>query len=290
MNDTAAGEMPQEGTVAWVELLDEATRRLGEVDARRIVEEITGVGPGELHTVLATPATARGVARFDAMVGRREAGEPLQYVLGSWGFRTLDLMVDRRVLIPRPETEVVAGLAIEEIRRREDGALVADLGTGSGAIAIAVAVECATARVVAVDVSTEALAVARANVAGAGRAGARVTLYEGDWFSALPEELQGTIDVVAANPPYVRDEEELPAVVADWEPVGALRSGPEGLDDLRRIVDDAPTWLSQTGVLVLEMAPDQTTAVAKWCRAQGLVTSVHADLAGRPRAVLARRT
>lgn len=283
------GSAADDGTVSWAELLDEAARRLEGLDARRIVEEITGAAPGELHTVLDAPATVRGVARLDSMVARREAGEPLQYVLGSWGFRTLDLMVDRRVLIPRPETEVVAGLAIDEVRDRGGTPLVVDLGTGSGAIALALAVECPRARVVATDVSSDALAVARANVAGVGRAGTRVTVYEGDWFSALPDELRGTVDVVVANPPYVADEEDLPAVVTDWEPVGALRAGPEGLDDLRRIVDEAPAWMAPGGVLVLEMAPSQTSVVARWCETRGLRSSVHDDLAGRPRAVVARR-
>nr|NIR36431.1 peptide chain release factor N(5)-glutamine methyltransferase [Actinomycetota bacterium]NIS30744.1 peptide chain release factor N(5)-glutamine methyltransferase [Actinomycetota bacterium]NIT95265.1 peptide chain release factor N(5)-glutamine methyltransferase [Actinomycetota bacterium]NIU18937.1 peptide chain release factor N(5)-glutamine methyltransferase [Actinomycetota bacterium]NIU65956.1 peptide chain release factor N(5)-glutamine methyltransferase [Actinomycetota bacterium] len=173
MNDIGVtdGSAADDGTVSWAELLDEAARRLEGLDARRIVEEITGAAPGELHTVLDAPATVRGVARLDSMVARREAGEPLQYVLGSWGFRTLDLMVDRRVLIPRPETEVVAGLAIDEVRDRGGTPLVVDLGTGSGAIALALAVECPRARVVATDVSSDALVVARANVAGVGRAG-----------------------------------------------------------------------------------------------------------------------
>ena len=108
-------------TVSWSELLDEATERLGANDARRIVEEVSGAEPGQLHRVLDDPVTERGMARFDAMVSRRLSGEPLQYVLGRWGFRTLDLLVDRRVLIPRPETEIVAGLAIGWLAARRQG-------------------------------------------------------------------------------------------------------------------------------------------------------------------------
>src|SRR5206468_3011716 len=120
-------------------------------------------------------------------------GEPLQYVLGHWGFRTLDLLVDPCVLIPRPETEVVAGAAIDELRRI-NGRTALDLGTGSGAIGLAIAVEVPSAQVWAVDRSPDALDVARANLAGIGRAGARVRLLESDWFAALPDELRGAVD------------------------------------------------------------------------------------------------
>ena len=285
--------MNDDGTIAWAALLAEATRRIGGDDARWIVEEVTGVSPGGLHAVLDDLVTERGVARFDSLVNRRAEGEPLQYVLGRWGFRTLDLMVDRRVLIPRPETEIVAGLAVDEVevrsRRRADEVLVVDLGTGSGAIGLSVATECVRSRVMATDSSTDALAVARANLAGIGRAATRVSLHEGRWFSALPPELRGTLDVIVSNPPYVADTEQLPAIVSDWEPVSALRSGPEGLDDLRIIVDEAPNWLNAEGALVLEMAPDQVAVVADWCRGAGLHTEVKQDLAGRDRAVLARR-
>lgn len=279
------------GTVAWRELLAEAAARLGEHDARRIVEEVTGAEPGTLHRALDELATERGVARFDSMVARRASGEPLQYVLGSWGFRTLDLMVDRRVLIPRPETEVVAGLAIDRITTRPSDreVLVADLGTGSGAIALSIAAECAQARVLATDRSPDALAVARANLAGLGRAAARVSLHEGSWFEALPPAVEGSLDVVVANPPYLADTEELPPVVAEWEPASALRAGSDGLDDLRVIVDEVGRWLAVDGAVVLEMAPAQTAVVAGWCHAAGLSTTVHQDLAGRDRAVVATK-
>lgn len=281
------------GTISWAELLEEATGRLGAADARRVVEEITGTEPGRLHTVLDDPATERAVARFDSMVRRRADGEPLQYVLGRWGFRTLDLMVDARVLIPRPETEVVTGLAIDALEARAASAerdlLVADLGTGSGAIALAIATECPSARVMATDVSPEALAVARANLAGIGRAAARVTLHEGSWFSALPSAAEGALDLIVANPPYVADGDELPAVVADWEPASALRAGPDGLDDLRHLAREAPRWLAPGGIVVFEMAPDQTTVVAEWLAGAGLDATIHADLAGRDRAVVGHR-
>ncbi|MDW3219283.1 MAG: peptide chain release factor N(5)-glutamine methyltransferase [Acidimicrobiales bacterium] len=280
-----------DGTIAWRELLAEAAARVGERDARRIVEELTDAAPGQLHRELDDLVTERALARFDEMVARRAAGEPLQYVLGRWGFRSLDLMVDRRVLIPRPETEVVAGLAIDAVvaRGTERDVLVADLGTGSGAIALAVAAECTAARVLATDASADALAVARANLAGLGRAAARVSLHDGSWFDALPDGLCGSLDVIVSNPPYVADDEDLPAVVGEWEPPGALRAGPDGLDDLHCIVDQSVRWLAADGTLVLEMAPDQTVAIARRCEQRGFVASIHQDLAGRDRAVVATR-
>lgn len=289
------------GTVAWRALHDEAVARLRsaglsspEVDARRIVEGASGNEGAAFALGLDDPVTVRGMATFDAMVARREAGEPLQYVLGGWGFRQLDLFVDRRVLIPRPETEQVVEAALVEVRRMGGaGAAVApvcvvDLGTGSGAIALSIAVEHVHASVWATDASTDALVVARANIAGIGRPGGRVRVAAGDWFAALPDELRGAIDVVVSNPPYVA-EDELPAEVADWEPVGALVAGASGFEHLERIVVEAPAWLRPGGALVVELAPWQAARVARSARTAGFATAeVGRDLAGRDRYVVAR--
>jgi release factor glutamine methyltransferase len=222
----------------------------------------------------------------DQMVGRRAEGEPLQYVLGRWGFRTLDLLVDARVLIPRPETEVVAGLAIDAL---EGPGVVVDLGTGSGAIALSVAAErWPHVEVWATDASADALAVARANLAGLGRRAAAVRLVEGDWYAALPDELRGRVDVLVSNPPYVAADELLPSEVADWEPHGALVSGPTGLEAIERIVAAAPQWLSADGTLVLEIGETQGDAVVELARAAGFGNAkIEPDLAGRDRALVA---
>lgn len=275
------------GEISWAELRREAAERLQkagfpspEADARWLVEEAAPDADA--------PVTTRAIAHFDAMLARREAGEPLQYVLGRWGFRTLDLLVDPRVLIPRPETELVAEAAIGELRRL-GGRRALDLGTGSGAIALSLAVEVPAVEVWGVDRSPEALQVARANVAGIGRAGARVRLAEGDWFEGLPEELRGALDVVVANPPYVADGDELPDEVARWEPRSALLAGPDGLDDLRRIVADAPGWLSRPGSLVVELAPAQGDEVARLALEAGASEArTHVDMTGRVRYVVAR--
>ena len=289
--------------VPWRILFDEARLRLAasdgvespDVDARRIVEAAAGATPAEFESALDEPATERTAAWFYAMLERRGAGEPLQYVVGSWSFRTLDLMVDRRVLIPRPETEVVAGWAVDEAARRsaapgcDHDVVVVDLGTGSGAIGLSVAAECPGTRVYATDVSPEALAVARANLAGLGRAAARVTLHEGDWFEALPGALKGTVDVVVSNPPYIGTGEELPPVVADWEPPVALWSGPTGREAVEQVVAGASVWLCPGGALIMEVASHRAREAATVVSGAGFAdVRIERDLAGLNRVVMGR--
>lgn len=240
------------------------------------------------------PVPARAVAFLDSMVERRRKGEPLQYVLGIWGFRQLDLVVDRRVLIPRPETETVVEVALEELGRLGLAGrppVLVDLGTGSGAIALSLAAEVDGAVVWATDASADALALARANLAGLGSGLApRVRLAEGRWFDALPASLAGRVDVVVSNPPYVAEDEPLPAEVADWEPYRALVSGPTGLEAIAEVVAAAPRWLARPGALVVEVAPHQAGAAAALARDAGFSpVDVRPDLAGRARALVGRR-
>ena len=260
-------------------------------DARRIVEEAAGFTPAELIVNLDNAVPARAGAHLSTMVARRAAGEPLQYALGRWGFRTLDLMVDRRVLIPRPETEQVAGLAIDEARRLASPVVAADLGTGSGAIALSLAVEVPAAEVWATDASAGALDVASANLCGVGGwAATRVRLALGSWFEALPPSLRGQLGVVVSNPPYIADDEVLPAEVEAWEPRDALRAGPSGLECLAAIIAEAPAWLRPDGVLVVELAPHQAGEAEGLAKQAGFASvEVEADLAGRERALVARR-
>ena len=295
-----------EGTVSWRELLAEATGRLrragvdtADHDARRIVEEASGFEGALLTISLGELVTERAMARYDDMMARREMGEPLQYVLGRWGFRTLDLAVDRRVLIPRPETEMLVEVALGEIDRVAAGrtgargpVVVADLGTGSGAIALSVAVERVNTAVWACDASADAVAAARANLAGIGRAAARVGIVEGRWFEAfdaIDGSLRGGFDVVITNPPYVPTGDELPASVVDWEPASALFAGEDGLDDLRVIIAAAPAWLRSGGALVMELDPRQIPAASELLRSAGFgEVEVHRDLVGRDRILLGR--
>jgi len=287
-----------EHTVTWGELLAETEgllRRSGIVDntateAKWMMEEATGERGAGLIDLLGMEATVRGVSHLDQMVERRVAGEPIQYVLGSWAFRTLDLMVDQRVLIPRPETEVVAGLAIAELdRQRPDGGgIVIDLGTGSGAIGLSIVAERAVSRVLLTDASRDALSVARANLAGLGLAGRIVEVAHGSWFGAVPNDLLGECDVIVSNPPYVRTTDDLPAAVVDWEPATALHAGADGLEDLNLIVAEASRWLRPHGALVLEMDPSQVSIVSQRLEAGGFLTEVQQDLAGLDRAIVAR--
>jgi release factor glutamine methyltransferase len=272
----------------WRHLRDAARIRLeDDREVQWIVERASGLSPAEQAAALDTVADDRHAASFEAMVDRRDAGEPLQYVLGQWGFRTLDLFVDQRVLIPRPETELVAGFAIDAV---PPGGRVVDLGTGSGAIALSIAAErWPDVEVWATDASADALAVARANLAALGRRAGVVRLAEGDWFAALPDELRGTFDVVVANPPYVPDGALVARQVRDWEPALALFGGGDGLDHARRIVAEAPAWLRPGGTLVVEIGDDQGPAIAEAARAAGYDdVEVRADLTERDRALVAR--
>ena len=279
--------------------LDSARSEVGlqvdspELEARWLVEQASGYEGSEYLLALDEPATKRMVASFDSMLERRLNGEPLQYVLGRWSFRHLDVIVDRRVLIPRPETELVVEVALEQLRRLggdERATTVVDLGTGSGVIALSIAVEVVQSQVWAVDRSAQALEIARANLVGLGRPAMRVRMLEGDWFDALPDELRNKVDLIVTNPPYIAEHEvkDLPKVVADWEPIGALVSGPSGLEDLNHIVATAPTWLTRPGALVLECAPRQVEAVASNARNVGFDNvTVFDDLTGRHRGILA---
>ena len=276
--------------MTWRARYQEAAARLdSRVDARRIVEEAaTGAWP----FLLDEPVTERAGRYFDQMVDRRAAGEPLQYVVGRWGFRQLDLLVDRRVLIPRPETEQVVSVALAELSRLGRDAVVVDLGTGSGAIALSRAAEGRPAAVWATDASADALRIARANLAGLGGSrAAKVRLAEGSWWDALPPDLAGTVSLIVSNPPYVASAEmaTLPDVVADWEPVAALEAGPTGLEAIGTIVAGAPHWLARPGVLVVELAPHQAAAAEAAALVAGFdETRLERDLSGRERALVAR--
>lgn len=270
----------------WRGAFDDAANRLGDrTEARRLIEEASGL---DIATALDHAPTGRTMAYFDAMLERRASGEPLQYVLGSWGFRTLDVFVDQRVLIPRPETEVVVEHALAAVSEL-GGRTAVDLGTGSGAIALSLAVECPPLTVWATDASHDALDVARANLAGIGRAATRVQLAHGDWFAALPTDLAGTIDVIVSNPPYVAEHEPLPPDVMDWEPHGALVAGPTGLESIAAILREAPRWLARRGAVVLEIGETQGDAARELAAAFDRV-EIERDLAGRPRVLVAVRS
>jgi release factor glutamine methyltransferase len=300
-NTAAPTDAPTAPTAAsWRDLYDETRHRVdNEMEARWIVEEASGCSWSELagEGNPATPVTTAAVNRLRAMLDRRATGEPLQYVLGHWSFRTIDLMVDRRVLIPRPETEQVVEAALRELDAARDDdpgrRLVAvDLGTGSGAIALSIAAERPRVNVWATDISQAALDVASANLAGMGGFRAtRVRFAQGSWWAALPDDLRGKVDLVVSNPPYVSAGEmaSLDPVVRDWEPASALEAGPTGLEALEEILADATEWLTPNGAAVIEIATHQADAAAATAREYDFRdVRVEPDLAGRDRVLVAR--
>jgi release factor glutamine methyltransferase len=277
--------------------------RLGSAnEARWMVEEVLGADtePDE--------STARVLS---GMATRRLAGEPLQYVLGAWAFRTVELSVDARALIPRPETEQVVEIALAEVRRQHPirGAhaaklRVADLGTGSGAIALSLAVELGATHpaleVVATDLDPHALALAAENLRRVASrhplVGAQVELRAGSWFDALAPEWRGSIDLVVANPPYVSGDEwtTLEREVRR-EPYGAIVAGPgadgtPGFGSIEAVLVGAHGWLTPAGAVVVELAPQQAGAARDLALRSGYRdVRIEPDLAGKARAVVGRK-
>lgn len=293
-----ADDSEMDGTISWRQLWDDTAPLTGRPEARWLCEEASGAFGGEFLDVLDAPVTERSMAHLDAMLARLRDGEPLQYVLGHWSFRRLDLLVDRRVLIPRPETELVAEVAIGFAREllaagAERPMPLADLGTGSGSIGLSLALELprGSVDVWLTDLSADALDVARANTAGLGMAGACVHFGQGTWFEALPDHLSGALGVVVSNPPYIAaDDPDVADDVRTWEPSTALFAADDGLADIRTIAEGATEWLRPGGWLVLEIGAGQGPAVSTTLTAAGLAAAeIRRDLAGRDRIAVARK-
>lgn len=275
-----------EHSVTWRELLADTVAQLGDRQhARWMCEAASSTSPEEFAASLDHAATVRMVSHLDQMINRYRAGEPLQYVLGRWGFRRLDLLVDQRVLIPRPETEDVVEAALAVAREVRAPRVVVDLGTGSGAIGLAMADELPYegTTVWITDASADALDVARSNLAGIGRSARNVRVAQGSWFEALPDEV--VADVIVANPPYVAvGSPDVEPSVDQWEPRQALYAGQCGLDDITKIIDEAPNRLRQGGWLILEIGADQGEATLALLGRAGFVdVGIDHDSAGRDR-------
>ena len=286
-------DQPNEGTISWRRLWADTEPLVGgRAIARWICEEASGLDGDEFLEALDDPATERTVHHLDAMVQRVRDGEPVQYVLGRWAFRHLDLMVDRRVLIPRPETEQLVELALARVRSIAGPRLCVDLGTGSGAIGLSLAAELPldATTVWLTDVSADAIDVARANAIGVGRKSVNVRFGVGSWFDALPDDLRGRLHLIVANPPYIAaDDPEVEASVHQWEPAHALFAGTDGLDAVRQIAADAAQWLAPGGWLLLEIGHRQGPQVAALLTdAQLRDVTIHPDLIGRQRFAIAR--
>lgn len=271
-----------EATVAGLQRIQAAG--IDPVDTELLLAEALGRSRSWLyaHPEAAVPAPAR--ARFEALLARRQAGEPVAYLLGRQGFWSLELEVSPATLIPRPETELLVELALARLPAGQS-LRVADLGTGSGAIALALARERPQAHVVATDASAEALTVARRNAARLGLG--RVEFRDGDWLVPLAQE---RFDLIASNPPYIeQDDPHLAQGDLRFEPPAALASGADGLDAIRVIVRDAGRHLHPGGWLLLEHGWNQGPAVRVLLEAAGFSeVATERDLEGRDRVSLGR--
>jgi release factor glutamine methyltransferase len=250
------------------------------LDAERILAHALGVERIELYMHLDRPLDPGELQAARELVARRAGREPLQYVLGEWGFRRLTLTVDRRALIPRPETEVVVERCLALLAGLE-APRVLDVGTGSGAIALAIADEHPGARVTGIDASPEALSLAGEN---ASRTGLAIELVQRDLFDGLPE---GPWALVVSNPPYVDpdDRSQLAPEVAEWEPAIALF----GRDAMGAVARAALPLLAPGGALVLEVGDGQAEGVTALLESLGYGdVGVTPDLAGRDRVVEGR--
>ena len=264
------------------------------LSAEHLLADVLDCRRLDLYLRYDRPLTPEEVESYRSRVRRRLAGEPVQYITGVAGFRGLDLAVDRRVLVPRPETERLVAEVLEWARAKAargeapaTGWRILDLGTGSGAIACALAVELeGVGLVVGSDKSRPALEVARANAARVGAR--RIAWVEADALSAFRA---GAFHAIVCNPPYVAETERLtlPAEVRDWEPAEALFAGPEGTEAIARIVEDAPARLAPDGLLAIEIGDRQEPSVRRMVeRVAGLeLLGGYRDHAGRARGVLA---
>ncbi len=271
-------------------LIAEAAAALAEAgvaeprrEALRLWSDLRGTSPAEVLLDGEAEAGAAMVSALRRAVGRRVHGEPFAHVAGRVGFRTLELLSDRRALIPRPETEGLVDLLLSRVHTGR----AADIGTGSGCLALSLAAEGGFSQVSAVDVSAAALALAGANRAALG---ARVELLRGD----LCEPLRTAgFDAIVSNPPYLTEAEyaALDPSVKRWEPAAALVSGPDGLEATSRLLRDARRVLGAGGWLALEVDCTRAADVAAHAGALGWVDiAIHADLFGRERYLLARRS
>jgi release factor glutamine methyltransferase len=260
-----------------------------DLDARLLAEHVLGWDTARFFsTAAADPEPAGFAERYEALVARRTAREPISYIVGHHEFWGLRFEVSSAVLIPRPETELIVEIGLEVVRDRSAEARIADVCTGSGCIAIALASERRSATVVAADTSDAALELARRNAAThAVDQGVRFVNAD------VLEGVDGPFDMIVANPPYVRDGDRatLQPEVRDHEPPQALFAGADGLDVIRRLVAQAPTRLESGGMLVFEIGFGQAEAVDHLISGtDGLkMIGLRRDLQGIPRAAIAGR-
>ena len=245
--------------VAATQRLEEAGSDTASLDAQVILAHILDKERGWLFAHYDQALTEEEAEDFAELVARRAAAEPVAYLVGHREFYGLELAVDPRVLIPRPETELMVDAVLDHIESRANQQVrMVDVGTGSGAVAAAVAANCPSVQIYAIDLSPAALEVAQENVKQHDTRG-QITLLQGDLLEPLPE----AVDIIAANLPYITSDEylNLMADVRDYEPRLALEAGPEGLDLIERLLDQAPGHLYPGGVIFLEIGANQGASV-----------------------------
>ncbi|MDM7999823.1 MAG: peptide chain release factor N(5)-glutamine methyltransferase [Dehalococcoidia bacterium] len=251
------------------------------IEAELLLMHALGIHRAELYARLGESLPSGAENHFRALIERRVRREPAAYILGRHEFYGIELHVDPRVLIPRPETELLVETALDFLRRlpQEPPRLVGDVGTGSGAVAIALALHLPGAHIYAIDASPEAIDVARLNCDRHG-VGHRVELLVGDLLGPLP----CPVDLIVANLPYVKDADipQLMPEIRDFEPVAALSGGADGLDKVRRLLADAPSRLLPHGAVMLEIGlgqADEATSLARKHFRQGKIDLLR-DFAG----------
>jgi release factor glutamine methyltransferase len=254
-----------------------------------------GVSREELYTHLHRPVKESEQKNLESSIQRRISGEPLQYILGHQEFWSIDFKVNPRVLIPRPDTELLVEQALSALSQCPSGgrAFVLEIGTGSGAVAISLAHELEELFVVATDISWEALSLAKENARGA-RVGPRVQFIVGDLFGPIPVSPgQEPFALILSNPPYISRSaiEALAKEVRDFEPRIALDGGQGGMDFYRRIIGEAPAYLRKGGWILLEVGQDQGQRVSELIDANGFFSKSELvrDLSGIQRVVKAQR-
>ena len=290
------------------------------LSAEWLLGDATGLSRVQLYTNYDKPLTKDELARMHALIERRAAGEPLQYVTGEMPFRHIIVRCESGVLIPRPETEVLVDKVLEWLDATDDGnasdtdnatdagdaadtddsrgasaptaehRLILDLCTGTGCIALSIAHERANTQLIATDIAPEAIKLATRN-AEALDLQERVSFIECDLASGVADELRGHIEVIVSNPPYIPSKlvDQLPSEVSSFEPHLALDGGADGLDLFRRIIEVAPHMLKSGGLLACELHEESLEQAADLMSAQGVWTdvSIHKDLAERPRIITA---
>ena len=257
------------------------------LNAEQLLSHCTGRDRVHLYAYPEVTISDEENESFVMAVMRRASREPLQYIMGLKGFRYLDLAVDRRVLIPRPETEMMVGRALELLEDIPGHPVAVDIGTGSGCIALSLSRECPAVVVHATDICDKALEVAAANALRLGLDGT-VVFHRGDLLEALPAEIEGKCDLILSNPPYIKEDDfmDLPPEVREHEPFGSLVAGPLGTEVHLRLMRQAGKWLSPRGRLLMEGGEDQMETLAGWAGKLGYGSvRVHHDLNGRPRVI-----